>query len=507
MKKTLSMLILFSMYTSYSYAYDDITVVSINDFHGQVMPNKNMVGAAKISTFLQNYRKEYPNTVVVLAGDNYQGTAISNLSNGKVNTDFFNYIGVKYSAIGNHEFDYGQKMFESWVSTSNFKFLAANIFESNTGKIFKYAEPYGIVTVANGKKVAFIGLATLETPSTTVSSNVDNLKFTDPVKAANKWVNHLNSLTDKPDTIVLLTHIPSHQESNNKIDYQIDNSIKTSEIDYVTKNVYGVSALLSGHSHMLVNGFMNGKAVVQGASQGKDLSILHYDCHTTESCIVTPEIIDLSVATKDLSPDPTVESIIDYYLNSNKAILEESIAKSAESLDNMPISGNYNIKLTYIVADIMKNATNSDVGLQNTYGIRRSLPADVITYGMIYEVMPFDNTVVTLKIKGADLFKLIKHSLPSGQTQIGVFAGITVELNKNNSINKVYVNGKLLNLKKIYTVAAPNFVVSGGDGFNFSKATNINDTHITIRETIRKSWLKDGIAESSDWQNIKKISK
>ena len=53
-----------------AYAADDITVVALNDFHGQMAANKSMAGAGKISTFLQNFRKQYPNTVVVLAGDN-----------------------------------------------------------------------------------------------------------------------------------------------------------------------------------------------------------------------------------------------------------------------------------------------------------------------------------------------------------------------------------------------------------------------------------------------------
>lgn len=487
------------------WAEDDITVVSLNDFHGQVLPNKNMVGAAKISTYLQKFRQKYPNTIVVLAGDNYQGTAISNLSYGQVDTDFFNYIGVKFSAIGNHEFDYGQKAFESWNKTSNFKFLAANIIESDSGKVFKYAQPYGEVTLQNGKKIAFIGLATLETPSTTVSYNINNLNFTDPVKAANQWVNYLNSDKNpqgKPDTIALLTHIPSRQESNGKIDYMPLPELKTNELDYVSKNVHGISAILSGHSHLLVDGTINGVTVVQGASQGKDLSVLHYDCHSQPKCIVTPEIINLAEATKDLQPDPVVDGIVNHYVEQNKAILDKVIATSAVELRNHPESGSlYNIELTYTLADVIKRTTNSDIGLLNTYGVRRSLPIGNVTYSMIYEAMPFDNTVTTVDIKGKDLLPLIKHSLPKDSVQKGVFAGVKIEL-KNGAIKKVWVGGKPLDLKKTYRLATVNFIAAGGDGFDFSHATNLNDSHVTIREVIHSDWQKNGIKIPADWQSI-----
>ena len=169
-----------------AFAADDITVVALNDFHGQVQPNKNMVGAAKIATFLAEYQKSHPHLILVSAGDNYQGTAISNISKGQVVNEIFNYLGMSYSAIGNHEFDYGLSAFNTWEATNKFPFLAANIIEAKTGKVFKYASPYGITTMDNKYKVAFIGLSTLETPDTTLAENVKGLKFTNPAQTANR---------------------------------------------------------------------------------------------------------------------------------------------------------------------------------------------------------------------------------------------------------------------------------------------------------------------------------
>ncbi|AUR51720.1 bifunctional metallophosphatase/5'-nucleotidase [Aquella oligotrophica] len=491
--------------SNFSYADDDITVLLLNDFHGQMQPLKNKPGAAKISTFLKDYQQSHPNTIIVLGGDNYQGTAISNLSRGAVANEFFNHIGVSYSAVGNHDFDYGQSAFTYWESNINFKYLASNIIETNTGSIFASTTPYAEKTLKNGRRVAFIGLATLETPDTTATKNISGLEFTNPALAANPWVNFLNSKANpygKPDTIILLTHIPSQMESGGKISYNKNQKLGTSEIDYVSKKVKGISAILSGHSHQAVSGFLNGVAVVQGASQGIDLGVLHYDCHTTSECKVSPELINLSTATKDVADDPVVNQIIAKYYKENEATLNQLISTSKVDLSNQPANGFYNINLTYTIADEMRKYAKTQIGIQNTYGVRRSLPAGAINYSMLYETLPFDNTLVTLNISGKELLKLIEHSLPQGQTQLAVFAGVRVLLAKNGKIAQVFVDGSPLNKDAVYSVATIDFLLNGGDGFNFSSATDISNTNLPVRDIIKAKWQKDGISVPIDWQNI-----
>ncbi|MEN9946863.1 MAG: hypothetical protein RLZZ293_1249 [Pseudomonadota bacterium] len=510
--KKLSLLCL-TCFISYSYATDDITIVSLNDFHGQVQANKTMVGAGKISSFLQEYKKTHPNLIIVSAGDNYQGTAISNLSQGQVVNDVFKLMGVRYSAIGNHEFDYGQGAFESWYKAKKLPFLAANIRYESSNRLFKYAHPFSEVKLANGKKVAFIGLSTLETPTSTASYNVKGLKFTDPAKEAQLWIKYLNSpfnLYGKPNTVVLLTHIPTEQDASGKISYDINPQLHDSEINYVTSKTKGISAVISGHSHMQVAGTLNNVAVVQANSQGKSLGVLHFDCHSSANqCVATPEVINLAEATQNLVSDPKVESIINYYYQQNQAVLNQKIGYATEELPNMPVQGIYNIKLTYMAADYMRQFAHTDIGLQNTYGIRRDLPKGDITYGMLYEVMPFDNTIFTLNIKGSELIKLIEHSMPSNddnsstkKVQLGIFAGVGIKVNSSGTITQILINGTPLDLNRDYSVATIGFLATGGDGFDFSKATNVHDTNLPIRDLIKQEWLQSGIKIPNDWQSV-----
>ena len=119
--------------------------------------------------------------------------------------DFFDYIGLKYSAVGNHDFDYGQQWFKSWYDNSSVRYLSANISYKNDSilygfknwfngnRILSYIQPYGYQTFDNGKTVYFIGLSTLETPETTAEKNISNLNFNNPIASANKWVDYINN--------------------------------------------------------------------------------------------------------------------------------------------------------------------------------------------------------------------------------------------------------------------------------------------------------------------------
>ncbi len=162
-----------------------------------------------------------------------------------------------------------------------------------------------------------------------------------------------------------------------------------------------------------------------------------------------------------------------------------------------------------MAADYMRQFAHTDIGLQNTYGIRRDLPKGDITYGMLYEVMPFDNTIFTLNIKGSELIKLIEHSMPSNddssstkKVQLGIFAGVGIKVNSSGTITQVLINGTPLDLNRDYSVATIGFLATGGDGFDFSKATNIHDTNLPIRDLIKQEWLQSGIKIPNDWQSV-----
>ena len=244
---------------------NQVDILLFNDFHGNVAedtrPGKGKnAGMAKMIGYVRTAGMENPNTIVVAGGDNYQGTAISNLTYGAPVSAMMRAMDVKVCAVGNHEFDWGSNRMTKWQKDGNFTFLAANIVEKKTGKPVSWAKPYSIIKKGN-YKIAFIGLAHPDTAVLTSAEHVSGLEFTDPVKTGQEWVNYLlagKAKEGKPDAIIALTHIDSFQK-----DGEISgNAVNLAEIK-------GLDAVLSAHSHQTVSGNVNGIPILQAYCYGR----------------------------------------------------------------------------------------------------------------------------------------------------------------------------------------------------------------------------------------------
>jgi len=254
-------------------------VVAINDFHGSLLEEKTgkNPGIAKVAGAIDELKDEYSSVHFVSAGDQYQGSAISNLTKGESVNEALEAMGMEASAIGNHEYDWGVEMMEKWAKEGGFKFLASNIEYTATGKPVEYADPYMLkeYTLTNGTKVkiGYIGIATPETKHKTLAENVKDITFTDPATAANKWAKYLQE-QEMVNAVIALTHLGGFQDK--------DTREITGEVSDFAKNVKGVDLIFSGHTHQTIDGLVNGIQVLQGYYNGRTLSIgeLKFDKNT-----------------------------------------------------------------------------------------------------------------------------------------------------------------------------------------------------------------------------------
>lgn len=137
----------------------------------------------------------------------------------------------------------------------------------------------------------------------------------------------------------------------------------------------------------------------------------------------------------------------------------------------------------------MQKKTGAEVAIQNGGGLRRSLYKGDITMGDMYEIMPFDNALVTFDLQGKDLKKAIDHGILNPEVTDGQFTGLKVEYDKNkpfeNRITKITLtNGTPLDMNKYYKVTVPDFLLTGGDKYDFSNAKNVVETFIPVRDVL-----------------------
>lgn len=458
-----------------------IDVLSINDFHGALeskgIEDKNM-GAAKLVQALSDARKANPNTLFVSAGDNYNGTALSNLLYGEPVSKMLKSMGVLGSAMGNHEFDWGMDKFATWSNGMGAPFLAANIVNKDTKQPLKEAKPY-IIHEVDGVKVGFLGLTTPETAYKTKPENVAKLTFEDPVKTAQKYVPEMKK--NGADVVIILAHISAFQDADTKaitLEAGAEGLTKIADVD----------AIITGHSHKLVFGELDGMPIVQGMYNGRAFAKLsiEYDKTAKKVISVTPTVDELYKRKAEVGDDKATADMLAGYLKKVSPILSEVIGKTNTGLshDRAVLS-----PLGQWTSEVMLKSAKADIAFTNAGGLRTSIEKGDITVGNLYEVMPFDNVLSTFKMTGAQVKAVLEHGIENTEIGMVQFAGLTVTYvpgaEAGKKIQKVLTSdGKELDLKKEYLVVTNDFMGTGGDGFtSFLDAKFIADT-LPIRDAM-----------------------
>ena len=128
----------------------------INDLHGKVADADTHPGVDELTTFLERARAGNENTVVLSAGDMWQGSAESNMTRGALTTEWMNEVGFAAMTLGNHEYDWGEDPIAANAQIAEFPLLAINIYDRHTNQQVDYCRS-SVVVDQNGVQVGIIG--------------------------------------------------------------------------------------------------------------------------------------------------------------------------------------------------------------------------------------------------------------------------------------------------------------------------------------------------------------
>ncbi len=581
---------LLSSKIAFAKPYVKVTILNINDFHGQLeeayadplRPSQRYIypGAARIASWFKQFQQDHPNVLFLAGGDNYQGTMLDNYYHGNSVSDFFNALGISYSALGNHEFDFGYVKNDpnSFIYSAKLKgmnFIASNVvIDDKKETPVDFVEPYQIIKKRMNSRdinIVIIGLATLETPITT--SGARGLKFTDPALSAEKALQaakkELSKQRAKPDVVLFLTHTPSFQQFDPSITnpyvpnpkdpvvYTVNKFLEhpDSEINELTnwiasqKDIKNISAVLSAHSHKMVNGHVptNTIPVVQAGYSGRGISVVNVTCpkNPNRECSLTTDVVDLTRIAGNYPPDPTVKNLVDHYLNDPtfQQMATREITNSCSAIAMYPAVNNFNFKLHYLIANQMRHSQKTTIGVYNLGGLRGNLPAGNIIFKDLYNSMPFDtyNLVRTGVISGKAIRNMVNDDLHlnlHAQIAIAGIAFYNTPLKAGEYYNgPIYIthmgNGYrdstdgsfdrkdpsiLLKDDGRYTITSVDFLLDAdpkypGDGFDFTSVTDkqyvmddVHQTHLTVRQLYENELVRDKIPGCQEytpynWQN------
>ncbi|HZE93346.1 MAG TPA: 5'-nucleotidase C-terminal domain-containing protein, partial [Gemmatimonadales bacterium] len=242
-----------------------LRVLALSDLHGQLEPRvwdwsqgRQVGGVAALKPWLDSLGRACGCTSVRLdAGDEMQGTALSNATYGRGTIDAMNALGIDAAAIGNHEFDWSVDTLRSRMRDAKYPFLSANITNTAGTARPDWATPWVLVT-KGGAKIAVIGLATTETPTSTAPRNVHGLAFGDGARAIKQY---LPAARAAADFVIVVAHAGAVCDSG-------AGAACHGEILDVARQLDSgsVDLIVAGHSHQRVNTVVNGIPIVEAQS-------------------------------------------------------------------------------------------------------------------------------------------------------------------------------------------------------------------------------------------------
>ena len=479
----------------------DTVILHTNDVHGRIVEEKGVIGDAKLATVIEQERaKSNQNTLVVDAGDAFQGLPISNSTKGEARAEILNQMQYDAMAVGNHEFDFGLDEVKKYKEILKFPLLSSNTYV-NGARLFEASTIVDKDKTVEGDEFVVIGVTTPET-ATKTPKNVKGVTFTDPISEVNKVIEEVQAKARAEGKdykhYVVLAHLGV--DTTTPVEWR-----GSTLAEALSKNprLKGKRVtVIDGHSHT-VESTTYGDNVTYNQT-GSYLHNVGKITYKSRQLLGNPTQIPAADA-KKLPANPTVEKLV-------KDIKQKYDAENAvEVVSNSPVELNgdrENVRvretnLGNVVADSLYQygqtgfSHPTDIAVTNGGGLRETIAkGKPITKGNVIAVLPFGNTISQIQVTGQQVLDMFEKSLGSilqvdkdgkkvldenGQPLLepsGGFlqvSGVKVYYDTNLPSGKrvlaIQVKNRttgrydLLDLAKTYYLATNDFLAAGGDGY------------------------------------------
>ena len=480
-------------------------VVSTTDVHGNVSASEKKDGSGQIlryggfalaGGYVANLRQALDGRVLLLdGGDMWQGTMVSSSSGGRVVVEAMNALGYRAAALGNHELDWGRDVTKARAEEQTFPLLSANVVVRATGKTpdWPNLRPYIVVEVG-GRRVGLLGLTTIDTPSYQRAGALDDLDFRPLIETALEWAPRVRA--EGVDALVLLVHEGADCDAADdardlspcKPDsrlFQLARALPPGMVDLV----------IGAHSHKVAAHYVGGVPVIQAGEKGRHLAradLVFSGSRLLRVEVKPPVEVCESVYVRGGGCDPKrgkgplepatyagspvlahagVVAAIAPFEEKVRARLEAPVG--AEAATPLTTATEVESELGDLITDAMRAAVpGAHVALQNSGGIRAAIDAGPITYGELYDVLPFGNALATLRLTGAQLRQMLVLGT-RGQHGLTQVSGVRLEVDRellgcpgrDHLVSATLEDGSPIRDDGEYLVATSEYLASGGGGY------------------------------------------
>lgn len=500
-----------------------IDVMYTNDLHGGIDRNAAtfmnpqfppmLGGGASAANYINGVRKladgKTRDTFLFDAGDFFQGRPIGSLTNGEAVIEYMNMIGYDLTVIGNHEFDIGEEKLLNTLSKAEFPILSANLYKKGTKELVDYVRPY-LIFEKCGVKIGVIGMTTTDTEKMSFPEHIKNVDFGDEKEALNKYVKILRE-QEKVDIVLAVLHagVPYNEKQEYEKRYgkdaQKQNQYWGLDAQQLAHEVEGIDVIFGGHIHRGMQepwvDPINHTLVLTNYAYGSNMGhvTLKIDAKTKTLAGYDFPIRDNALVTlfeEQFIPDEKIDKVI----TDRQAIVEKgmddivgtaSTFLSRASVDAQNAMGNFTV-------EAMKEAAQADFAFINLGGVRAEIPMGPVTYRQVFNVMPFDNQVITMLVDGVMLKKIIETRVAGSRAGM-IIAGGKVTYSRSRKdfdrITRLEIAGEPWKADKIYKVATTDFLLQGNAGLTL--LTSIPETQIIRHEINLRDAMVDYFKKNS----------
>ncbi|HUG05969.1 MAG TPA: metallophosphatase, partial [Candidatus Limnocylindria bacterium] len=321
--------------TSSALADDRIQLLHTNDIHGRL--DADIVRGADASSAFRSggmaqlagqvalFRARAPRRTLLLdAGDAWQGTFISNTNKGEALTKAMDLMRYDALAIGNHEFDWGQDVLAQRAMDASFPFLAANVVETRTGSPPTYLKPFAVKDLGIAR-VGIIGLTNPSSATIVKATSIAGLRFLPAAESVRPHVAALRRRdrgAPEADIIVVAAHIGS------------------ADAIQLARDVPGIDVIVAAHDHQpLQTARIEGSTTIVNAGAYTQylgrLEIVVDRATREKKDAVRGGVLTAIAANPSVTPDPEIAKLVDERRADAEKYTSRVVGRTTEPLSNV----------------------------------------------------------------------------------------------------------------------------------------------------------------------------
>ena len=400
----------------------DVKILHTSDVHGRIMPVtykdiENQGGLARRVKYVNDFKKNNKNVLILDSGDCFQGSLYYRVDYGNAESKLMPEIKYDAIALGNHEFDNGEKVLKKLIKNSKSQFIAANI-KFKDKYLQNAVKPY-IIKEFDGERFLIIGVTT---SSLAKLSDTSYVTVTDAAEEIKKTISSVDY-----DKLIILSHCGIDED------------------EQIAKKIPQIDLILGGHNHYFFEQpvYVKNVPILHDGEFGMRVGIIDFDekllSYTYKN--ITPNMI----------PDNKTDKKVRKIDKKANKITNKIIANTEDTLigDQTTIEHQQTNLGRLVLISMARAFDNYDGIITNSGSIRinKNLTGN-ITYADLLEILPFDNDVVLVEVQGKNLKEILKH----GQQT-------------NRKYLQYYIKDKNIDDNKIYKIVTNSYIANTKDGY------------------------------------------